>query len=89
MKFQIGDRVAYSAKFLRQIGLYGHGCAQERGTVKAVRTLAHSKNTHIQIDWDNDKDELRAGALSCNLILVSRLAVDAAHAEHNFSTISP
>lgn len=42
-KFIPGDRVAYSAKFLRQIGLCGHGSAQDRGTAKAVRPLAHSK----------------------------------------------
>lgn len=81
--FQIGDRVAYSASFLRQIGLYGHGIAQDRGTVTNVRKLPHSKNTHVCIAWDNDNDPERAGALSCNLVKVANLAADAAMAEHN------
>jgi hypothetical protein len=80
--FQIGDRVAYSAKFLRQIGLYGHGVAQDRGTVTQTRKLAFSKNEHVRIKWDNDSDELRAGALSCNLVRVKDLGMEAANAEH-------
>lgn len=80
--FQIGDRVAYSASFLRQIGLYGHGIAQDRGIVTGVRPLAHSKNCHVSIKWDNDNDPERSGALSCNLVKIQNLAIDAADAEH-------
>lgn len=80
--FNVGDRVAYSEKFLRQIGLYGHGLAQDRGTVTSVRPLAHSKNVLLGIKWDNDSDPERSGALSCNVVKMQQLAAEAAMAEH-------
>jgi len=73
-----GARVAYSAKFLRQIGDYSHASASMRGTVQSLRPMAHSKNYYVKIKWDHDDDELRAGALSCNLVAVAGIPADAA-----------
>ena len=73
----IGARVAYSAKFLRSICDYSHASASKRGTVLALRPMAHSKNSFVKIKWDNDDDELRAGALSCNLVCVENIATEA------------
>jgi len=39
--------------------------------------MAHSKNSFVKIKWDNDDDELRAGALSCNLVCVENIATEA------------
>lgn len=75
---QVGDRVAYSAKFLRSIGDYSHQSASMRGTVQGLRPMAHSKNVLVKIKWDNDDDELRAGALSCNLVRVEKIAAESA-----------
>ena len=73
----IGDRVAYSAKFLRSICDYSHASASKRGTVLAIRPLAGSKHAHVKIKWDDDDDELRAGALSCNIVKVQSIASEA------------
>lgn len=74
--FQIGDRVAYSAKFLRSVGDYSHESASMRGTVQGVRRIPGMKFDHVKIAWDGDTDELRSGALACNLCKVSQLAAD-------------
>lgn len=76
-EFKPGDRVAYSARFLRSICDYSHESASKRGTVTGVKTYG-SKCVIVSIDWDEDKDELRAGANAANLVLVSRIAVEAA-----------
>ncbi len=74
--FNVGDRVAYSAKFLRSICDYSHESASKRGTVTKIKN--YGSMTHVGIDWDNDKDELHAGAAACNLVRVSQIAVEAA-----------
>ena len=69
-----GDRVAYSAKFLRSICDYSHDSASKRGTVLAVKD--YGSMTHVKIDWDDDKDEMRAGAAACNLVKVAQIAAE-------------
>ncbi len=77
---QIGDRVAYSVKFLRGIGDYSHDSASMRGTVTGIREIRGMKFPLVKIAWDTDTDELRAGALACNLVRVQQLAAEAAMA---------
>ena len=75
-QFTTGDRVAYSAKFLRSIGDYSHGSASMRGTVTGVREIRGMKFPIVSIKWDHDSDPLRAGALACNLCKVSQIPAD-------------
>jgi hypothetical protein len=77
-KLKVGDRVAYSAKFLRSVADYSHRSASMRGAVLDLRPLPHSANQLVGVKWDNDNDGLRAGALSCNLVSVAQLASEAA-----------
>ncbi len=69
--------MAYSAKFLRSIGDYSHASASMRGTVQSVRLLSGMKHPLVKIKWDGDDDELRAGALACNLVKLAALASEA------------
>ncbi len=74
--FNPGDRVAYSARFLRSIADYSHASASMRGTVQSSKRIPGMKSDFVKIAWDGDSDELRAGALAANLTLVSRLAAN-------------
>lgn len=74
--FQVGDRVAYAAKFLRSIADYSHQSASMRGTVTAVKQYGGMKFPVVSVKWDNETDELRAGALACNLVKVAQIAAE-------------
>jgi hypothetical protein len=71
----VGDRVAYSAKFLRSICDYSHDSASMRGTVTKLTSYGHSCMI-AGIKWDNDNDELRAGANVANLVRVANIAAE-------------
>lgn len=75
-KLNVGDRVAYSAKFLRSICDYSHESASKRGTVTSLKD--YGTMTHVKIDWDDDKDELRSGAAASNLVRVQNISAEAA-----------
>jgi hypothetical protein len=54
-----GDRVAYTAKFIKQYG-YSYEIAQLRGTVTQVLPLG--KKTVVRVLWDGEAEE--CGGLS-------------------------
>jgi hypothetical protein len=51
-RINIGDRVAYSANWLRSVGLYTGDLPAARGTVKALDQLGST--TLAVIDWGTD-----------------------------------
>ena len=72
-----GDRVAYSARFLRSICDYSHASASKRGTVTGLKTYGHGF-TVATIKWDNDNDILTGGANARCLVRVKDIATEAA-----------
>jgi hypothetical protein len=77
---EVGDRVAYSAYFLRSIGDISAARGNRRGTLAGfndeVPFLA-------EVKWDGEPDTMLVNI--GNLVLTRRLAVDAAHAESAFA----
>jgi len=80
--FQIGDRVAYAAAFLKSTGQFTGIAPRLRGTVRSVEPFG--PHALVTIAWDNYKaqsqyhDDGLGRVISPNLTLVSRIAVDAA-----------
>ena len=66
--FSIGDRIAYSARFLRAIGRAGHAIGIERMTVTAAYP-AQSDTMGGIIEFVHD-DGRASGGLSCNFAAV-------------------
>lgn len=82
VEFNPGDRVAYSAAFLKSTQM--HECGGWRGTVRAVESF--DRLQLVTIAWDHGPvlshyhaDGL-GRVLSTNLTLESRIAIDAARA---------
>lgn len=71
MTFSPGDRVAYSAKWLKSMGQFSGPLPALRGTVTSVEPFGG--RALIGVAWDGP-----AKVLDCNLTLVSRIAIDAA-----------
>ena len=59
---QVGDRVSYSARFLRSI--QGHELADREGTVREIRTSGTV--TVARVEWADEPGEL-SSALPVNL----------------------
>jgi hypothetical protein len=80
--FTIGDRVAYSAAFLKSTGQHAGDVPHLRGTVKAVTSLGSQQL--VTIAWDNYHvkseyhDDGLGRVIAPNLTLVNRIAIDAA-----------
>lgn len=80
--FSVGDRVAYSAVWLKSTGQYSGLYASLRGTVRAVEPLGAVQL--VTIKWDGHDvashyhDDGLGRVIAPNLTLVSRIAVDAA-----------
>lgn len=74
--FVVGDRIAYSAAFLRSTGQHSGRAPFMRSTVTSVGSpVSRSAGAIIQFRTD---DGAESGGLACNFTLVSRIAVDAA-----------
>lgn len=71
---QIGDRVAYSVKFLRATGMFAGPIPHARGTIVALEPMGD--RAIATVDWNNPAIPRRI--LTANLTLVSRIAVDSA-----------
>lgn len=61
-----GDRVAYSAQFLRSIGAYTGDLPHARGVVESVQVLGNCQL--VTVRWDDT--ELPGRVLACNLAKV-------------------
>lgn len=68
-----GDRVAYSARFLRSIGAYTGDLPFARGTVTEIKKLGET--TIAVIDWGNE--EMASKVNVVNLCRVQDIAKDA------------
>ena len=81
-KFNLGDRVAYSAAWLRSTGNMVGDLPRLRGSVVAVQPF--SDKQLVVIAWDNYRvqseyhDDGLGRVISPNLTLVARLASDSA-----------
>lgn len=81
-KFQPGDRVAYSVKFLRSTFQHTGIVPKLRGTVREVQPLGAVDL--VVIAWDNYQapsqyhDDGLGRVIAPNLTLVSRIAIDSA-----------
>ena len=64
--FQVGDKVAYSVQFLRNIGMSHSDMARGRGIVQDVKTHC-AGFTLVSIQWDRDLPET---VRDCNLAKV-------------------
>lgn len=74
--FAVGDRIAYSAAFLRSTGQHTGKAPFMRATVTSVGSpVSSSAGAIIQYRTD---DGAESGGLSCNFTLVSRIAADSA-----------
>ena len=73
MSIQVGDRVAYSAKFLRSIGCYSGDMPHARGTVTALQPLGQT--TLAVVDWNTDEIPRRVN--TANLAKVGTPAMNA------------
>jgi hypothetical protein len=49
--FKVGDRIAYTAKFLRSIGDYSYESASLRGTVLNIGSKL-TKGYVLEVQWD-------------------------------------
>lgn len=80
----IGDRVAFSAKFLRAIAVYTGPKPFLRGTVIEIQPFGSDVPDLVTVAWDarlasGEMGHAHEGhVLATNLTLVSRLAFDAA-----------
>lgn len=75
--FQRGDRIAYSAAYLKSTVQVGGYAPKMRGTVTEVTsTVSESAGVYFTYRPDGGAED-RMG-LSCNFTLVSRIAQDAA-----------
>jgi hypothetical protein len=73
--FQVGDRVAYTAAFLRSCGMYDHDSASRRGTVLTAE--ARKQGPHVlSVMWDDQTEPW--SVLSCNVILKDKLHLEPA-----------
>lgn len=68
-QFAVGERVAISVTFLRNIADYSHKSASQRGTVTHVAPVFRDR-TLVQVQWD---DGHVSKALDCNLTLASKV----------------
>ena len=74
-KFQIGDRVAYKAAFLRSIMDYSHASASRRGTVVALTSVSKDLDL-VDIEGWNGRGERNGRVLSSDLILADRIHLE-------------
>lgn len=73
MKFKFGDRVAFSAKYLKATQQYSGEKPFRRGTVIST-TLEEYDPYLVTIEWDGGK---KGSALSSNLVHVDRIHLEA------------
>lgn len=74
--FTVGDRIAYSAAFLRSTSQHSGQAPFMRATVTSVGSpVSRSAGAIIQYRTDDGSD---GGGLACNFTLVSRIAADSA-----------
>ncbi len=68
--FNAGDRVAYTASFVRGVGGSLLSIAQRRGIVSTVST---DNARTVTVQWDDEPEEHKL-VLSCNLARVGSVA---------------
>lgn len=68
---RVGDRVKYSARFLRSIACYAGDMAHGTGTVLELIPLGHT--TLARVEWDR---ELPDKVNMKNLVLVDKLHLE-------------
>lgn len=71
-QFNIGDRVAIAATFLRSISDFRHSSASQRGVVTHVSPV-HADRTLVQVQWD---DGHVSKSLNVNLVLANRIHLE-------------
>lgn len=72
-----GDRVRYSAKFLRSVGLFTGPIPFAIGTVENLAPFGSPGRYLATVKWDNDANgELPSRILSVNLVCVGRPEAD-------------
>lgn len=84
--FQVGDKVAYAAGFLRSTGQYVGDVAFLRGEIVAIEPFGEHQLCTIQWRLDGGPyrvashyhDDGRGRVISLNLTLVSRIGIDSA-----------
>lgn len=54
--YKVGDKVAYSAKFLRSIGCYTGDMPQARGVITALGEISRGGTVIATIEWDRAGD---------------------------------
>ena len=67
---KVGQRVAYSAKFIRTAGGYSKDIADMRGTIVEVKGKVGG-STLVKVAWEGDEEPTR-GALTCHLSLAEK-----------------
>lgn len=71
-QFSVGDRVAMSAIFLRNIADFSHASASQRGIVTHTSPVTKDRWL-VQVQWD---DGHVSKALNVNLILADRIHLE-------------
>lgn len=74
--FAIGDRIAYSAQFLRSTGQHSGRAPFMRATVTNVGAVVSTWGGAIIAFRTDDGQE--SGGLACNFVHVAKIAADAA-----------
>lgn len=67
---KVGDRVKYSARFLRSISEYTGDLPFAVGVVKEIKQLSPKTELAI-VDWDNES--LPKKVLTCNLATIKQI----------------
>ncbi len=53
--FSVGDRVQYTAEFLRSAGFYTGPVPFARGTVAELETWGRSGSVAVRVEWESDE----------------------------------
>ena len=77
--FKVGDRIAWSAKFLRSIADYSADSANQLGTVMEIKDYG-LKAPVLKVKWDGDDRPLEesCGVLATNAVLENRIHLEPA-----------
>ena len=73
--FEIGDRVAYSKKWLQSVGAYDYDTASLRGTVLGVAGVFRTGYV-LEIKWDGEEKSSRV--LDKCLVLMNKIHLEPA-----------
>jgi hypothetical protein len=73
--FKLGDKVAYSVKFLKSTGTYTGDLPRARGTITNIHMLGGDTQL-CTVDWENPN--IPDKVIGPNLILKDRIGIDSA-----------